>query len=56
MPIYTDEGTEYPELDQPRGYYVQAAEDEFGEDEEVTWPQVQALAWELQHAEEDAET
>jgi hypothetical protein len=52
MPIYTDEGVDYPELMQPQGDYVHAAEQEFGDDEEVTWPQIHARAWKLQHADE----
>lgn len=50
-PIYTDEGEEYPELNQPQGFYVRAAEEEF-DGQEVTWPVVQARAWELQNADE----
>jgi hypothetical protein len=50
-PIYTDEGTEYPLLPQPQGEYVREAEEEFA-DEEVTWPQIHARAWELQRAAE----
>jgi hypothetical protein len=53
-PIYTDEGTDYPELQQPQGQYVAEAESEF-EDQEVTWPQVHARAWELQDAAEPTE-
>ena len=50
-PIYTDEGTEYPELQQPEGQYVREAEEEF-DGEEVTWPEVHARAWELQDADQ----
>ena len=50
--IYTDEGTEYPELNQPDGYYVKLAEEELDDPTldsvEVTWPQVHERAWELQ--------
>jgi hypothetical protein len=53
MPIYTDIGVEYPELAQPKSEYVRLAEDEFGDDEKVTWPQVQARAWELQELDEN---
>lgn len=45
-PIYVDEGTEYPELAQPPGEYVSAAEEEFV-GQEVTWPVVNRRAWEL---------
>lgn len=50
-PIYTDEGTDYPELQQPEGQYVREAEYEF-DGQEVTWPEVHARAWELQDADE----
>jgi hypothetical protein len=50
-PIYTDAGTDYPELMQPQGIYVAEAEVEFDGQE------VRGLrcthAWELQEADEE---
>lgn len=49
---YTDQGTEYPELKQPQGDYVRQAEEE-RDGEEVTWPEIEGRAWELQIVQEE---
>ena len=50
-PIYTDQGVEYPDLRRPPEPYLVEAEAELA-GQEVTWPQVVALAWRLAEADD----